>query len=139
MARCGRDRSAASFSAHVFAPFDREDSIMKHAFAFLVICGSLLVASTALAAAPTIRGIVGPSDTIRMTTKPGKGGTYRLRVQDRSEDHNFRLTGPGVNVATSVDGTGTRTFTVKLRAGKTYRFVCDPHADEMRGSFRVRR
>ena len=38
-----------------------------------------------------------------------------------------------VNVATSVDGTGTRTSRVRLQAGKTYRFVCDPHADEMRG------
>ena len=113
---------------------------MKHAlFASAVICSSLLAASTALAAAPTIRGTVGPSDTILMTKKPTKGGTYRLTVQDRSDDHNFRLTGPGVRVATSVGGTGTKTFTVKLQAGKTYRFVCDPHADEMRGSFRVRR
>jgi len=112
---------------------------MKHAFAFLVVCGALLAASTAFAAAPTIRGSVGPSDTIRMSTKPAKGGTYRLTVQDRSDEHNFRLTGPGVSVATSVGGTGTKTFRVKLRAGKTYRFLCDPHADEMRGSFRVRR
>jgi hypothetical protein len=33
---------------------------------------------------------------------------------------------------------GTRTWRVRLAKGKTYRFVCDPHADEMRGSFRTR-
>ena len=43
----------------------------------------------------------------------------------------------GEVVATSVEGTGTRTFRVRLQAGKTYRFLCDPHADEMRGSFTV--
>lgn len=111
---------------------------MKTTAVVLALCG-LLTASPALAAAPTIRGSVGPEDTISLATKPRKGGTYRLTIQDRASDHNFRLRGPGVNVATSVGGTGARTFTVKLRAGKTYRFVCDPHADEMRGSFTVRR
>ena len=73
-----------------------------------------------------------------MSPKPKKAGTYRLTVQDRSGEHNFRLRGPGVNVATGVGSTGTKTFTVKLKPGKTYTFVCDPHADEMRGSFKVR-
>jgi hypothetical protein len=29
------------------------------------------------------------------------------------------------------------TFTIKLRPGKTYTFVCDPHSDETRVSFTV--
>lgn len=104
----------------------------------LVACAALVAAASAIGAAtPTIRGAVGPGDTIRLTVKPKKAGLYRLTVQDSADEHNFRLRGPGVNVATSVDGTGTRTFRVRLQAGKTYRFVCDPHADEMRGSFRV--
>jgi plastocyanin len=30
--------------------------------------------------------------------------------------------------------TGTKSFVLKLKKG-TYRFVCDPHAEIMRGSF----
>ena len=44
--------------------------------------------------------------------------------------------GPGVNVATSVGGTGTKTFTVTLEKG-TYRYGCDPHQSFMKGSFRI--
>ena len=51
--------------------------------------------------------------------------------------HNFHLTGPGVNVKTSVGATGTKTFTVTLKKG-TYKFVCDPHAGFMKGSFTVK-
>ncbi len=107
--------------------------------ALLAISGLLLTASPAIAATPTFRGAVGPGDTIGVSLKPRKAGAFRLIVQDRADEHNFRLRGPGVNVATSVGGTGAKTFLVKLRAGKTYTFVCDPHADEMRGSFTVRK
>jgi hypothetical protein len=114
---------------------------MKRAVPLLAACAAVVVAaSSAIAAAtPTLRGSVGPGDTIRLAVKPKKGGLYRLTVQDAADDHNFHLRGPGVNVATSVDGTGTRTFRVRLQPGRTYRFVCDPHADEMRGSFTVPR
>lgn len=37
---------------------------------------------------------------------------------------------------TSVDFMGTKSVMVKLRKG-TYRFICDPHASLMHGSFRV--
>ena len=37
---------------------------------------------------------------------------------------------------TGVDFTGTKSVVLKLRKG-TYRFVCDPHASFMHGSFRV--
>ena len=113
---------------------------MKKAVPLLSACAALAVGSSALAAAtPTIRGSVGPGDTIRLAVKPKKGGVYRLTVQDAADDHNFHLRGAGVNVATSVEGAGTRTFRVRLQPGKTYRFVCDPHAGEMRGSFTVPR
>jgi plastocyanin len=90
------------------------------------------------ATTPSLTGTVGPGETITVTKKPTKAGTYKLVVRDRSDEHNFRLRGAGINVATSVDGTGTKTFTLKLKRGKTYTFICDPHADDMRGSFRVR-
>lgn len=113
---------------------------MRKAVPVLVACGLLLSSAPALAAtAPTLRGSVGPGDTIRLTAKPKKAGAYRLTLRDSADDHNFHLRGPGVNVATSVGGTGTKTFRVRLQPGKTYRFVCDPHADEMRGSFTVPR
>ena len=114
---------------------------MKRAVPLLAACAAPVVAaSSAIAAAtPTLRGSVGPGDTIRLAVKPKKAGVYRLTVQDAADDHNFHLRGPGVNVATTVDGTGTRTFRVRLQPGRTYRFVCDPHADEMRGSFTVPR
>ncbi len=37
---------------------------------------------------------------------------------------------------TTVDFEGTKSRTFRLKKG-TYRYVCDPHADEMRGSFKV--
>ena len=110
---------------------------MKASIVALAGCGLLLAAWPAQAASPSFKGSVGPGETISVSPKPKKAGIYRLVVRDRSDEHNFRLRGPGVNVATSVGSTGTKTFSVKLKPGKTYTFVCDPHADEMRGSFRV--
>ena len=112
---------------------------MKKAVPLLVTGVLVLAASPALGAGPALRGSVGPSDTIRLVTKPKKGGLHQLTIRDLADDHNFHLRGPGVNVATSVGATGTKTFRVRLQPGKTYRFVCDPHADEMRGSFTVPR
>jgi plastocyanin len=50
--------------------------------------------------------------------------------------HDFHLTGPGVDKATSLAGLAETIWTVRLKPGK-YTFVCDPHASQMRGSFRV--
>ena len=65
-----------------------------------------------------------------------KAGTYSFKVEDKSNIHNFHLTGPGVNVKTSVVGVTTVTWTLKLKKG-TYKYVCDPHATIMHGSFKV--
>ena len=70
----------------------------------------------------------------RVTTL--KRGTYRIKIEDHSSIHNFHLRGPGVNKSTTVGGVSERIWTVTLRPGK-YTFVCDPHAMQMRGSFRV--
>ncbi len=106
----------------------------------------LLLAATAvgvaLAAEPTLRGSVGPGFEIRLTDASGAAvtnpaaGTYELEVEDRSDEHDFHLTGPGVDVATTVDGVGTRRFAVTLRDG-VYTFVCDPHPTRMNGTFTV--
>jgi plastocyanin len=93
------------------------------------------------AAQKTVNGTVGPGFTIGLTmqgkkvTKLKAGTSYRFVISDRSPSHNFHLTGPGLNrVVTSVGFTGTKSFVLKLKKG-TYRFVCDPHAEIMRGSF----
>jgi plastocyanin len=96
----------------------------------------LAVVLPAGAATPSYKGTVGPGFTIAMTKKPTKAGKVKIVVTDKAEFHNFHLTGPGVNVKTSVPTTGTKTFNVTLKKG-TYKFVCDPHASQMKGSFKV--
>jgi plastocyanin len=98
---------------------------------------ALAFAVPASAATPTYNGTVGPGFTITLAKKPTKAGKVKLVVADKSSIHNFHLTGPGVNVKTSVSATGTKSFTVTLKKG-TYRFVCDPHSSVMKGSFTVK-
>jgi hypothetical protein len=99
---------------------------------------------SAHAATPKLVGTVGPGYAITLRTAAGttarsvKAGVYAITVRDRSEEHNFHLSGPGVNKSTSVDGVGTKTWRIRIVRGKTYRFVCDPHAEMMRGSLRGR-
>ena len=100
------------------------------------LAAALAAALPAAAATPSYNGTVGPGFTIPMAKKPTKAGKAKLVIADKSSIHNFHLTGPGVNVKTSVSATGSKTFTVTLKKG-TYRFVCDPHASSMKGSFKV--
>jgi plastocyanin len=65
-----------------------------------------------------------------------KAGTYRIKIEDPSTIHNFRLRGPSLNRATTVAGKSESVWTVRLKKG-TYRFLCDPHAATMKGTFRV--
>ena len=76
-----------------------------------VLCAATVAAVMALpvlAATPKLTGTVGPGFTIRMAPKPTKPGKYTLVVSDRSNEHNFHLKGPGVNVKTSVVKKGTK-------------------------------
>jgi len=84
-----------------------------------------VVALPAGAATPKLLGTVGPGFTITLTKKPTKAGKYALVVSDKSSIHNFHLTGPGVNVKTSVKAIRTYTFALTLRTG-TYRFSATP-------------
>ena len=93
------------------------------------------------AATGKLAGVVGPGFSISLkqagkTVTTLKAGTYTITVADKSNIHDFHLTGPGVNKKTSVGGQGTTTWTVKLAKG-TYNYVCDPHASFMHGSFKV--
>ena len=106
------------------------------------ILATLALASPTFAAArtntnaKTLTGTVGPGFTITMNKKTVKAGTYAITIHDLASIHDFHLTGPGVNKATSVTGTGTTKWTVKLKKG-TYHFVCDPHHTIMHGVLNV--
>ena len=96
------------------------------------------------AATPKLIATVGPGFTISLKTAAGKKvtalkpGAYAITVNDRSSSHDFRLAGPGVSkVLSGVSAVGTKTVTVRLRAGR-YQFTCQPHAAAMRGAFTVR-
>lgn len=105
---------------------------------------ALEVPADSQAAAAKLVATVGPGFTISLKTAAGKNvstlrpGTYTITVRDRASIHDFRLQGPGVKkIFSSVAAVGTRTATVRLRAGK-YRFLCQPHATVMHGAFTVR-
>jgi plastocyanin len=107
-----------------------------------LLAAAVLSAGSAPAATKTLSGTVGPGFTISLKYKGKKvtklaPGRYRIRVSDKSDFHNFHISGPGVNRRiTSVDFEGTKSRTFRLKKG-TYRYVCDPHADSMKGSFKV--
>jgi plastocyanin len=118
--------------------------------AVLAACGGSSGGGTTAEPAPSttssgggtqLQATVGPGFTIGLT-QDGQSvtslpaGTYTIVVDDEANIHDFHLTGPGVDEATDVAGTGTTTWTVELKPGE-YRFVCDPHASSMHGSFTV--
>ncbi len=71
---------------------------------------ALLMSLPATAAPTTVMGKVGPGYTISLTiggkkVKKLKAGVkYRFVVADRSEDHDFRLNGPGTSKVLSGEG-----------------------------------
>jgi hypothetical protein len=110
----------------------------------VVICAAALVlVGVAGADGTPLQGTVGPGFTISLRDASGAAvkqldpGTFALSVEDKSEEHNFHLVGPGgVDVSTEVDAIGTKAFQVTLVDGK-YTFFCDPHATRMVGTFTV--
>ncbi len=107
-------------------------------------CAGLAAAVSVARPASTdgsLQATVGPGYTISLTQNGTKvthldPGTYTVSVNDLATQHNFHLQGPGVDQATSVDDTGTATWTVTLTDG-TYTYQCDAHPTTMFGSFTV--
>ena len=65
-----------------------------------------------------------------------KTGTYTVTVRDRSRIHNAHLVAPGYNrgrpsLRRDADVEG------EARTVGTLRFLCDPHAAQMRGSAKI--
>ncbi len=114
------------------------------ALALLLVAGLLgMLLPSAMQAATPVKLIatVGPGFALSIT-RGGKtfsrlkAGDYVITVRDRANNHNFRLVGPGVNRASGIRQIGTQTWRLTLRSGN-YRFLCDPHAQTMRGAFAV--
>ncbi len=114
--------------------------------AAVVLClvGTVLTLPGAVHAVgePLLVGTVGPGYSIELEDSAGNPvtslapGTYDIVVHDFSTIHNFHLSGPGVNQATTVGYTGDTTWEdVVFQPSSTYRFVCDPHMTTMNGSF----
>jgi plastocyanin len=118
--------------------------LLRLALALATLAAAVAASSSSAATTNTrLIGTVGPGFDISLKHSSGgavtqlRRGTYTLIVRDRSNIHNFHLTGPGVHrVVTSVRFVGTKTIKVTLKPG-VYRYVCDPHAFVMHGSFRV--
>ena len=89
----------------------------------------------------SLQANVGPGYSISLTQNGTRvsslqPGTYTITVTDQADVHDFHLTGPGVDQATSIEGTGTTTWTVTLANG-TYLYFCDAHPATMKGSLEV--
>jgi hypothetical protein len=94
-------------------------------------------------AVPTLKGTVGPGFAIslkakgRLVTKL-KPGTYKLVLVDNSTIHAFSLDGPHgfAKDLTTILFTGTKTVTLKLKAG-SYKMYCPNHEAMMFQHFKV--
>ena len=126
--------------------------IRTAAAAVVAAAAAAALAAVALAQ-PTVKhpllvGTVGKNDAFKITlanasgkvVKTLKPGTYSLVVHDDSTLHNYELDGPHGKswTFTSVPFKGTKTFTLKLAAGK-YKAYCAPHESVMFQRFTVSR
>ena len=117
----------------------------------LFLLGIAVVAATVLTSAAfarhtstlTLVGTDGPGYTINL--KVGnlklvrlKAGTVKFVIHDRGSIHAWSLDGPNgfAKDFTTVPFVGTKTVTLKLKAGK-YKFYCPPHESMMFGHFTV--
>ncbi len=118
------------------------DRTMPSRLVTILVCAFAALASPSAAHAVDLFGTVGPDFTISLRNAQGAvvtqldPGEYRVIVDDRSDFHNFHLSGPGVNVTTTVEEIGQVTWTVTFVEGR-YSYVCDPHANDMAGQFTV--
>ena len=109
----------------------------------LLAAGAVAGVAIAASAETKLSGSVGPGFSITLRDAQGNAvtrvgpGEFEIEVDDKSEEHDFHLLGPGgVDVSTAVPFIGKQTFKVNLVDGR-YTFQCDPHAAQMKGSFNV--
>lgn len=96
--------------------------------------------ATSLSANPQLLATVGPGFSIRLTHPDGSvvtkvdPGVYDIVVRDVANEHNFHLSGAGVDEFTDVEALVDVTWTVTF-GNAVYTFMCDPHRTAMRGTF----
>jgi hypothetical protein len=106
----------------------------------LSVAAISLPASATSAPNVTLTGVVGPGFNISLKNPDGSNvshldaGTYDIAVTDNEVTHNFHLRGPGVDMATDVEGVTTVTWTVTITDG-TYTYLCDAHPVQMKKTF----
>ena len=110
-----------------------------------LVLAAVLVPGSANSAAKGIAltATVGPGFSIRLVDANNNpvrqldAGDYSITIKNLSpiQEHNFHLTGPGVDRASAFNNT-TVTWDVTLANG-TYNFKCDAHPTQMKGSFHV--
>ena len=122
---------------------------MSHRPAAVIVAAlAAVLAVLPAAAAPaqpreTLRATVGPGFTIFLRHADGTAvthldpGEYAIVAEDKSIEHNFHLSGAGVDLFTSVENVETANWTVVFPDGQVYRYQCDPHSTTMNGSFGV--
>jgi plastocyanin len=116
--------------------------MLRFGVPLLVLAVVALAGPAAAGTTAALEANVGPGFTISLRDAGSAGvshldpGAYTIHVVDQSPEHNFHLTGPGVDKATDVGTTGTENWDVTLTDG-TYRYICDAHATTMRGTFTV--
>jgi hypothetical protein len=110
----------------------------------LLALAALLTVGAGGAESIPLTAVVGTDDGFTISLADASGsrvtkldpGTYTIHVSDRSDIHNFHLSGPGVSESTGVDGKEELTWTVTFVDGR-YRYVCDAHPATMARSFTV--
>jgi len=119
----------------------------------VIVCaavGARAALSSHTAVSPTMHAFVHDDESIGLRFDDGSDvgnqarnppvippGTYTISVVDDSGAHNFHLTGPNVDMGTTIGGIVSPTWTVTFQAGGHYRFQCDDHPDFMYGEFDV--
>ena len=110
--------------------------------------GTLVLAGAALsrsAKAPTLKGVVGPGYSIKLTKNGAKvtslkAGYYRFVIADKSSFHNFTIEREKpVKIEKHLSTTaftGTKGVVVNLKPGK-WKFSCSVHESQMFGFFKV--
>ena len=115
---------------------------MRRPVLLVALAAALIVPAWALGQGAQLSGEVGPGFEIRLERADGAvvtqldPGTYVIEVDDRSSEHNFHLSGPGVDMATSAPEIEKVNWQVTFVEGR-YRYVCDVHPTQMRGDFTV--
>ena len=117
--------------------------------AFVVLVAAMLVvAGGALgrtSKTPTLKGVVGPGYTIKLTmngkkVKSLKAGKYKFAITDKSDFHNFKVEwekgGHFEKQISSTPFSGSKSVVITLKPG-SWRAYCSVHESQMHTDFKI--